>query len=167
MGLHGVERERKQAGRFDVAFVLDADHLEDAASLFGQRLDPVVDGRNLLDHSLFVAGGVLFGGQAHRLLRVDVVEAVLHPGVQVVERRVAHAAVEIALLLADLAEIDVEQRDEDLLHDVLGFVGRTDDAFGIERRQPEMLAEQGFVFGCDYGFHAVFDADADGVRLQK
>jgi hypothetical protein len=29
------------------------------------------------------------------------------------------------------------------------------------------LAEQGFVFGCDYGFHAVFDADADGVRLQK
>jgi hypothetical protein len=87
--------------------------------------------------------------------------------VQVVERRVAHAAVEIALLLADLAEIDVEQRDEDLLHDVLGFVGRTDDAFGIECRQPEMLAEQGFVFGCDYGFHAVFDADADGVRLQK
>ena len=87
--------------------------------------------------------------------------------IEVVERRVAHAAVEIALLLADLAEIDVEQRDEDLLHDVLGFVGRTDDTFGIERRQPEMLAEQGFVFGCDYGFHAVFDADADGVRLQK
>ena len=42
VGLYGVERQRQQAGCFDVAFVLDADHPEDAASLFGQRFDAAV-----------------------------------------------------------------------------------------------------------------------------
>ena len=82
-----------------------------------------------------------FGRQPHHLVGVDVVEAVFHAGVQVVEGRVADTAVEVVLLLANLAEVGVEQRDENLLYDVFGFVGRADDAFRIERRQPEMLAE--------------------------
>ncbi|MEI3554266.1 MAG: hypothetical protein V8Q54_06175 [Alistipes senegalensis] len=43
--------------------------------------------------------------------------------------------------MADLAEINVQQCDENLLHDVFGFVDRSYDAFRIERRQPEVLAE--------------------------